>query len=89
MILEGDAELVIKGVNRVEEDFSWLGQMIEDIKLILKDRKEWQVRFTNREGNNGAHMLAKHALSFEGENMWDKGGSNSNYKCSIKRQSLQ
>lgn len=71
--MEGDVALVINGVNNVEEDYSWMGHIIEDIKIFLKGRKEWRVRYIPREGNNVAHLLAKHALSLEEEKIWIEG----------------
>ncbi|XP_042979954.1 uncharacterized protein LOC122310138 [Carya illinoinensis] len=76
VILEGDAEAVIKKVNNVEEDLSWMGHIIEDVKIVVKGRKDWKVRFIPREGNNVAHLLAKHALTLDGEVIWIEEGPN-------------
>lgn len=44
VIMEGDAAVVINGVNKVAEDHSWMGHIIEDIKSFLRGMREWKVR---------------------------------------------
>ncbi|XP_042972682.1 uncharacterized protein LOC122304475 [Carya illinoinensis] len=76
VILEGDAEAVIKKVNNVVEDLSWMRHIIEDVKIVLKGRKDLKVRFILREGNNVVHLLAKHALTLDGDVIWIEEGPN-------------
>ncbi|KAF5452039.1 hypothetical protein F2P56_027079 [Juglans regia] len=67
---EGDAQLVVKTVNSEEEDLSYGGHIIEDIKTILKRSNAWVVQFIGRKGNNVAHLLAKKVLSLDYDQIW-------------------
>ncbi|XP_042973059.1 uncharacterized protein LOC122304861 [Carya illinoinensis] len=68
--LEGDAKSVINAVNNAEECWEWHGQLIEDVKSVLKNRKQWSVLHVNRVCNSVAHDLAKSALFVEEERVW-------------------
>lgn len=70
VILEGDAIVIINAVNREEEAFSSYGNIIQEIKKHLYDRKEWEVRFINREKNTVVPTLVKVALQYENERIW-------------------
>ena len=59
---EGDAKSVIDAMNLEEVDCGWMGHIITDIKLELWTFQQWQLTFTRREGNQVAHLLAKHAV---------------------------
>ncbi|XP_041017938.1 uncharacterized protein LOC121260160 [Juglans microcarpa x Juglans regia] len=59
VILEGDALTIVNVVNRDDEDLSWFGHIIEDIKFYPDRRKDWKVVYTPRESNIAAYMLAK------------------------------
>ncbi|XP_059451219.1 uncharacterized protein LOC132182025 [Corylus avellana] len=67
---EGDAKAVIESVNSGEKDSSWMGHIIEDIKLELRVFQRWQFTFTRREGNHVAHVLAKYAVARAHESCW-------------------
>lgn len=74
VIFEGDAKAIIDVVNSEEDDESWRGQIIEDIKKIVRQREWWSVAFVHREGNVVAHQLAKLALQNEEEICWIEDG---------------
>lgn len=38
VIFEGDALMVVKAVNSEMESWEWFGQMVEDVKGVLKNR---------------------------------------------------
>jgi hypothetical protein len=37
--------------------------MVEDIKVELQAFHQWPISFVKREGNNVAHLLAKHVVA--------------------------
>lgn len=74
VILEGDAQVVVNTVNKEEEDWSLNGHIIEDIKAMLRGRKNWKVQYINRKGNEVAHSLAKAIVQFEHEVIWIEEG---------------
>ncbi|XP_040998224.1 uncharacterized protein LOC121244278 [Juglans microcarpa x Juglans regia] len=59
---EGDAVVVINGINREVEDQSCMGHITEDIKQVFKAKRDWNIRFVPKDGNKVAHMLAKYVL---------------------------
>jgi hypothetical protein len=61
--LEGHAKAVIDAVHSTEVDRSWMGHLIEDVKVELQAVLHWQLTFVRREGNKVAHDLAKFALT--------------------------
>jgi hypothetical protein len=63
--IEGNAKSMIDSVNSVETDSSWIGHIVEDIKLELRAFQQWQLTFTRREGNQVAHLLAKYAVEHD------------------------
>ncbi|XP_035547368.1 uncharacterized protein LOC118348906 [Juglans regia] len=74
VIFEGDAMGIIDAVNRQNCCWEWHGQVVEDIKLILQNRPNWSIRYTNRKCNRVAHMLAKMGLDVTDETVWMEGG---------------
>jgi acyl carrier protein phosphodiesterase len=52
---------VIEAVQSKEVDRSWMGHLIEDVKVELQAVVDWQLTFVRREGNKVAHDLAKYA----------------------------
>ncbi|XP_042950559.1 uncharacterized protein LOC122282640 [Carya illinoinensis] len=53
--LEGDAKLVVDAINSNTQDSSWDGQVIEDIKSVLKAQAGWSVSFSGRSSNKAVH----------------------------------
>ncbi|XP_042974899.1 uncharacterized protein LOC122306539 [Carya illinoinensis] len=70
VVFEGDAFGIVKAVNGREENWEWNGQIIEDIREILKNRPNWVVQHTYRECNNAAHSLARYSLNVNDESVW-------------------
>lgn len=64
VIFEGDAKTVIEAVKSVEENMSVLSPLIDDIRNVLKNRKDWLLQSVYRERNKVNHTLAKATLSF-------------------------
>lgn len=52
----------------------WHGQVIEDIKQLLKQSIDWRASFTYREGNKVAHSLAKLAFQEARQHCWIEEG---------------
>jgi hypothetical protein len=52
---------VIEAVQSKAVDRSWMGHLIEDVKVELQAVVHWQLTFVTREGNKLAHDLAKYA----------------------------
>ncbi|XP_042954550.1 uncharacterized protein LOC122290955 [Carya illinoinensis] len=63
VIFEGDAKAIIEAVKNNEEDWSDIDPLIEDIRNVLSNRKDWFIQFDYRERNIVAHNLAKAALN--------------------------
>ncbi|KAG7991176.1 hypothetical protein I3843_02G061900 [Carya illinoinensis] len=66
----GDAKAIIEAVKNTEEDWSDIGLLIEDIRNVLSNRKDWFIQFDYRERNSVTHNLAKAALNFDEERVW-------------------
>ncbi|KAF5449973.1 hypothetical protein F2P56_030363 [Juglans regia] len=60
---EGDVKAIVDAVNTKGEDNSWIGQMIEDMQLLLRMNQAWSLRFVQRTVNRVAHMTAKLAIT--------------------------
>jgi hypothetical protein len=61
---EGDAKSIVDSVNSELVDSSWMGHVIEDIKVEIQVFYQWQFSFVGREGNKVAHLRAKYARKF-------------------------
>lgn len=70
VILERDAQVIINAVNDGNQDFSYRGSIIEDIKKFCYDRTDWQVQFVYKDKNIVAHTLAKATLYLESKRVW-------------------
>jgi hypothetical protein len=60
--LEGDSLQVVNTLKAEGLNWSIYGQIVEDSKGVLQTFLSWQVYQTEREGNSGAHGLAKEAV---------------------------
>jgi hypothetical protein len=49
-------------VNHGEEDRSSLGIVMEDLKMEVRNVKQWRMSFVKRDRNHIAHVLAKYAI---------------------------
>ncbi|KAF5454970.1 hypothetical protein F2P56_024595 [Juglans regia] len=70
VILEGDAQIIVKAVNEPNEDLSFYGSIIEDLKLFLITCSNWTMQYTNRNTNVVAHNLAKADIQSNVEKIW-------------------
>ncbi|KAG2697017.1 hypothetical protein I3760_07G086500 [Carya illinoinensis] len=71
VVLEGFAKRsVIDEVNSFVEIWAAHDQIIADIQGILRSERQWSIRFSQKEGNKAAHLLAKHALQIDIEYVW-------------------
>lgn len=68
---EGDAIVLIEGVNAREERCVPYGQIIAEVKLLYNSHTSRTASYIPREGNKAAH-LAKHAKSKLEEEFWLK-----------------
>ncbi|XP_042972892.1 uncharacterized protein LOC122304693 [Carya illinoinensis] len=78
---EGDALAVVNAVNSPEECWERHGQVVEDLKDVLRKRRGWSVMHVNRCCNNVAHSLAKVALSMQEERVWMEDYPSEILKC--------
>jgi hypothetical protein len=60
---ERDVKSFIDSVLSENGNSSWMGNMVEDIKVELQAFHQWPISFVKREGNNVAHLLAKHVVA--------------------------
>lgn len=61
--------MVVKAVLSNEANYSWYGEIIEELKAKLRGRPNYQILFVRREGNGIAHSLAKLGLSLLPKNV--------------------
>jgi ribonuclease HI len=59
IILEGDAELVVRDINDKNPKWCRYGQILGDIKGILVGFRRYEVVHVKRGANEAAHVLAK------------------------------
>ncbi|XP_042939565.1 uncharacterized protein LOC122274608 [Carya illinoinensis] len=74
VVFEGDALNIVKVVNNSESNWEWHGQLVEDVKDILRNRPMWKLIHTYRECSRVAHFLAKFSLTVNGEQIWIEEG---------------
>lgn len=70
VLFEGDAQMLIHAIKDTEECYVRYGNIVEDIKQLLKGSSSWSISFIHREGNQIAHCLAKKGLSLTSEVIW-------------------
>lgn len=46
--MEGDAQLLIKAIIEAEKCRAWFGNLVEDVKLLLKSFPLWSIRFIHK-----------------------------------------
>ncbi|XP_042982649.1 uncharacterized protein LOC122311907 [Carya illinoinensis] len=69
VILEGDAQQVVKAIQDCSEIGNSAGIIIRDIKQLLTMQHSWSFNFTPRTCNLAAHNLAKAALKLSEESI--------------------
>jgi ribonuclease HI/exonuclease III len=70
LILEGDSLTVVKAIASRGQINHYFGQIIEDIRMVLRSRRSWSVRHAKREANEAAHGLAKEATRCLSDKIW-------------------
>ena len=70
IILEGNALSVINKINQPSPTLSGIGNLIEDVKNMMKLLKGCKVQHVKREANEATHLLAKSACLVEEEVYW-------------------
>ncbi|XP_042958163.1 uncharacterized protein LOC122293740 [Carya illinoinensis] len=74
VIFEGDALKVVRAVNNPESSWEWYGQVVKDIKEVLRNRTSWKVIHAYRESNCVAHFLAKFSFTVNEDRIWMEEG---------------
>jgi hypothetical protein len=59
IIVEGVSLQVVKALNHKGVVWTMYGQIVEDIKMVIRNCEYWEIRHTKRDGNGVAHLLAK------------------------------
>lgn len=59
IFLEGDSQLVVKAIFDLRPSWIRYGQIIDDIRMVLRSLRSWKIRHVKRETNEAAHKLAK------------------------------
>lgn len=70
LILEGDAKVVVNAVNFEATDWSKIGHLVEDMKMLLSDFSQWQVKGVGFAINSVAHTIAKMATREGVDRTW-------------------
>jgi ribonuclease HI len=70
VVLEGDSIMVTKAISGIGENWLRFGQIVEDIKLVLRSFRQWRVSHVRRTANAAAHGLAKEATMRQLEKIW-------------------
>jgi hypothetical protein len=57
IILKGNAQTIVKTLNKGVSGEGWYNSIILDMRGTLKDFYSWSVSHVRREGNKGVHPL--------------------------------
>lgn len=87
IMLEGESLTIVKAITTKEPRDDRYGQIVEDIKLVLKSLRKWEVCHTKRDGNNAAPTLAKEVYRTVTDSIWTKEVPNCIYNIVILEQS--
>jgi ribonuclease HI len=68
--LEGDAKVVVYGINSIETDWSKKGHRMDDLRIGLKIFPDWKMVFARREMNQATHTLARLATTNNMDRLW-------------------
>jgi hypothetical protein len=77
VILEGDAQGVVKALTGVEDIFGNIDCILADTRLLLDSIPQWQVKFVRRTGNVATHKLARMAVKQNASKVWFESFSSS------------
>ncbi|XP_075645695.1 uncharacterized protein LOC142616802 [Castanea sativa] len=61
LVIEGDNANVIKAISSQEANISLLGNVVEDIKYLMRGLQWASISHIRRSSNKVAHVLAQHA----------------------------
>ncbi|KAF5477474.1 hypothetical protein F2P56_004111 [Juglans regia] len=67
VVFEGDSLNLVQDILSIEENRSWYGQIVEDLKSVFKHPTRRKIQFTPRHCNQVAHILARMALQLDDE----------------------
>jgi ribonuclease HI len=67
---KGDAETIIRDLNRAEAIHNAYGLVLDDVKTMLQEIRCHTLSHTRRSGNNVAHALARRALNCNNYLVW-------------------
>ena len=70
VIIEGDADVIIKAINSGGFSSSSFGHISKDIKLLSSAFHKVSYSHTRRQGNRVAHRLARMACNFSSFQVW-------------------
>jgi ribonuclease HI len=70
--LEGDALSIVQAMEKKGDCRSEFGQVLNDAKETMNRCLSWDVQHVKRSANEGAHQLAKLALTIEDDRLWRK-----------------
>ena len=70
VIIEGDADVIIRAINSGGFSSSSFGHIIRDIKLLSSAFHEVSYSHTHRQGNRVAHRLTRMAYNFSPFQIW-------------------
>lgn len=70
IILEGDSLQVVHALNKPRSNWNMHGQIVGDIKVVLRSFYSWEICHTKRGGNTAAHLLAKSGVHSDTDRVW-------------------
>ncbi|XP_075650067.1 uncharacterized protein LOC142620606 [Castanea sativa] len=70
VIIEGDNENVTRAVSSSSRNYSWLGNIYEDVKWLMRGMQVVSVNSVKKGGNELANVLARHAKNVVDEMFW-------------------
>ncbi|XP_068313678.1 uncharacterized protein [Pyrus communis] len=68
---ESDSLQIVETSCEVSPDLSFIGQIVEDIKVLLLSITEGKITHTHRQTNSVAHRLARVGLSVQQDCIWN------------------
>ena len=70
MVIKGDNVNVIKAISSKEANISLLGNVMEDIKHLIRGLQWVSISHIRRSGNKVAHVLTQHARTIIEDLYW-------------------
>lgn len=70
LVLEGDSLVVIEAIRSREDNLSRHGPLIAEIQVLLNQFRDFEVLNVGRQGNEAAHLLARHDRLVEDIVQW-------------------